>query len=1724
VSPADEDPYAIDAGPCPFGGVLPPAGVECRLFYDINNPTGDSDKPLFEGVPKDAGLIVERGGTSEIWEKVLRCQLAGAAFVVVVNNEKSDGFLNVPPVFDELGDLVHTNIGVPVGTISLVDAFDLLATLQEGVPVTARATPVDTSRRINSWPYVTVPIDPIAGKPLGLELSPTTCKGVFVHGVLEGSAAAASDTFAQLYSDADGNAHSVLNKQLINANGVDIDWDAADADVATLLEGPVRLWLTFDLSMEAPGSLFAVPMSDLPSVWAADAEQRRRARVDLPNGWSGLGNVHFVGHHHISEQPRVGVVLDDPYGSVLEDVCTLPLHICGANGAGEETDDPLACTGGLVCCGDYFSRDSAGPDALLHGILTLEEYVSVIDDIGGSPVTNFAHVPPEDAGSFAASDVGIRVRVSMPGGWTGLGNAAFVGQHHVTGEPRIGVRLDDPYGILAGDIPVLPTHISRNAKAPSDDPLGCTGGRVAGANYFGDSPVGVDDGIEMDANYGVLTAPQNVQRAEDDGEAAAADANVDPKLVVKIPPQPGKKVGMSLVESQHGLYVKNISPNGRAAAMVDATGACVMNVGCRIMKVGGVDCSQLPKKKVVDMIKAQKGSLDFEFINVRQVTLKPPPGGKIGCKLEQDDKFMTRVAGMSKSKAAGKSGQIAIGDVLVAIDDSDVVTMDKATILGLITASLSKGQVTMTFLERSGQGTAKSSKSNRIDVKVKAPTDDGWAEAEVRVDPIWTVSKLKKRALKTLNSRGVPLMYQGWPVPDDGSTLAAIGIVEGSTLYFSKPTSRPMAGEVKIRVRVQRDGIVEDHEVAVDSASTVRDLARTVRRGDKSLPKNLALSYQGRPLADEVTLQASGIVSDSTVYCTVTQTKPPTLHVRVKKAPSADQELHELTVEMSWTTSAVKDELRRRDTSLSGELTLAYDGGAPIENDEFTLRDLGIVPGSTLLCTTPVPVRTFESTTGVGATAAAAAAAPAPHLENAAAAELQLLEAAAAQPSLADLRVRTMVPPSDVNPFKVEEHMRANARVKVKCGADWVGGTIRWVGQHHETTAALVGVELDSFRGDFNGTISTEGVDFVYFDPPCDDYKGVLADPDNVTPDFDTMSRVDLTLYLERQGVDYSNAFTENDLRALARGEKVTAYNPFDSEATAQQKNPFADALPDAASVVQAAEAALAEASAADGDGAAAVTKNMMANPFASSMADAASIAAAAESALAEAAALDVELPDAGSTMEGMASAASSALPKRNPFANLVAPEDSAAAAPAQQDKYADMGRMSLVKLLRSRSVDYSDCKGVDALRERARETDPVQVVVVASDPTAATTDDGVPTALDSAGASMVHAADKAVAEEVQADSTAATDGDEAVAEEVQTDSPAATEADKAVAEEVQADSTTPAAPSMELPENEVTTRDNGDVEVLLHKASDGTWGLKLKEVDGYLQFKKSPAPGSVAAWGGHLQEGARIIEVNGEDAAGWRKDNLKPHVMGTSVLKLCVTYSHMFYVADEMVTTLGDDVQEYDNLDHGDAAAAAAADQEPPPVPPTRVAEQDKPAKPVVEPVVADADIDVDSLGRLQCIKILRQRDVDYSQATTIWDVRELVRKVLASQPEKAAQNNSAPEADITAEEMYELPALKSAAPDAEIPAEEEDATYEVPQIKARSKPAADPSGEAEGAAEEEEELYEVPERAKDKRKSVEEVEGAAGAEAEQAADDSGAPAIALEENHVYGEPQSYN
>jgi len=273
-------------------------------------------------------------------------------------------------------------------------------------------------------------------------------------------------------------------------------------------------------------------------------------------------------------------------------------------------------------------------------------------------------------------------------------------------------------------------------------------------------------------------------------------------------------------------------------------------------------------------------------------------------------------------------------------------------------------------------------------------------------------------------------------------------------------------------------------------------------------------------------------------------------------------------------------------------------------------------------------------------------------------------------------------------------------------------------------------------------------------------------------------------------------------------------------------------------------------------------------------------------------------------------------------------------------------------------------------------------------------------------------------------------------------------------------------------------------MDVIVDK-SVGKIGMKVSELLGGGVEISKVTPGCAADKTGKLSVGMRIVAINGSDATTWPKSQ-------------CVD---TIKKAETLVLTVKSPPQDVE-------VPPIAIETAPPPV--------NQPHK-----VRASSVVDVDTMKRLQCIKLLREHGVDYTTAKSIDEVRALVKQALGfstqtspaagaeaeyKEPSRDSQRSAhaksiAQKSTATADaDQYEVPTLdksrvaeleaageeeeyvmptlgnKNTASAAASPASEE--VYEMPTLGKKNTASAAPSQANDG----DEETYALPIRARDK------------------------------------------
>jgi len=190
VTPDDDNSFEIEGGECQFGGSIPDGGLICELFHSYNNPGGSFPFSPDDVPRRELRFLVKRGDEA-IATKARNCQDAGAAVVFLINDSPDESILRI----SRPADGSDAGVAVSVTSIALMDGFDLLATLQEGIRISVEIVPTNaepTESADPDPPQETVKVYK-GGWAVGVKLQ--NIDGIFlVAGVVDGSPAAETTT------------------------------------------------------------------------------------------------------------------------------------------------------------------------------------------------------------------------------------------------------------------------------------------------------------------------------------------------------------------------------------------------------------------------------------------------------------------------------------------------------------------------------------------------------------------------------------------------------------------------------------------------------------------------------------------------------------------------------------------------------------------------------------------------------------------------------------------------------------------------------------------------------------------------------------------------------------------------------------------------------------------------------------------------------------------------------------------------------------------------------------------------------------------------------------------------------------------------------------------------------------------------------------------------------------------------------------------------------------------------------------------------------------------------------------------------------------------------------------------------------------------------------------------------------------------------------------------
>eukprot|EP00038_Savillea_parva_P000875 m.99382 g.99382 ORF g.99382 m.99382 type:complete len:1726 (+) comp10307_c0_seq1:211-5388(+) len=304
------------------------------------------------------------------------------------------------------------------------------------------------------------------------------------------------------------------------------------------------------------------------------------------------------------------------------------------------------------------------------------------------------------------------------------------------------------------------------------------------------------------------------------------------------------------------------------------------------------------------------------------------------------------------------------------------------------------------------------------------------------------------------------------------------------------------------------------------------------------------------------------------------------------------------------------------------------------------------------------------------------------------------------------------------------------------------------------------------------------------------------------------------------------------------------------------------------------------------------------------------------------------------------------------------APEEEAPVAVAEDsrqtaDDYETMGRLACIKLLRKRSVDYSECPNVEALRDRLRESDPPSNEAAQEDEHESEQGhdesnqepQSEPEVMVMSSGNNNHEDDHSSEHRSEHDAQ-----QESEHEDPQHGQPEEEE------EEEEAGLGVFGTAEGDVEADEEESLPPGWVEVEIDREEDEKWGLTIKPLDGGgLMIKRDPSPGTAAARHDEVKAGWILARINDITCTTWGRGELGPILGPTTHVKLVLM--------PPPAVTNNDDAATNNEF-----------------------------AKEAEEAAPANVDDEYTTMKRLQLIKVLRKRKVDYANKD-VDELRELAR-----------------------------------------------------------------------------------------------------------------------------------
>ena len=499
----------------------------------------------------------------------------------------------------------------------------------------------------------------------GLSVKHHDVHGVTVSRILAGSVAARHPGLEKHRVISKVNGTSTIEAQL-----GDIMYTLKNADETLTLE----LGVVIDPDAEAAIAAAAIKADQSgykatsPECERPEAEVEPEPELEEPvdttvrvgcrctvRGYECKGTVRFVGEHHQTGKPRVGVELDDPVGKHNGTVAGTEYFTCEPGHGVLPAPSKVTWAAGLDPRPKEinYALTMPGPDAEAASPGP-ESEVAGESGVAGPETESAVTAPGPEV-----LEIGSRCMVT---GFTVLGSVRFMGNHAESGKPRIGVELDEAVGKSNGTVKGHEYFICEKKKGVLVTPGKVTLARAGSFLIVKAEGQKWGLGIKVDKEWGVI-----ITKVKDDGVGAQYDQ---------------LQVNATLAEIQ----------GQDARTMEKADVMDIMKESTAILVLPGPTWSEggLPLAAAATVLPAATAA-DATTVTAtvpaagaaKMITMEKNEGEKwgMGIKCSSDwGVIITKVA----DGGVGARYKFKVGDTFLTVDGQDARAMEKVTVMGIM--------------------------------------------------------------------------------------------------------------------------------------------------------------------------------------------------------------------------------------------------------------------------------------------------------------------------------------------------------------------------------------------------------------------------------------------------------------------------------------------------------------------------------------------------------------------------------------------------------------------------------------------------------------------------------------------------------------------------------------------------------------------------------------------------------------------------------------------------------------------------------------------------------------------------------------------------------------------------------------------------------------------------------------------------------------------------------